>query len=548
MILKSLANYYERLLNDPSTDIALYGFEDKPIPFVIIITKEGQFVNIRDTREIEDKKKISRIFRVPLGEKKSSGIKANLLWDNPQYVLGIPKSNNKKDTAQAEKAFQAFIEHIKLLFKDSADSGAQAILSFYKSKEILKIKKHELFSDIKETNGNITFMLADDDRLIAQREKILKYISDDFESGDLNKNVCAISGSSDYTTILHTAIKGVWGAKSSGANIVSFNEPAFCSFNKYKKQGLNSPIGKHQAFAYTTALNYLLRKKSKQRVSIGDASTIFWAKNSHPIEDDFSWILGEPPKGEEDIAYGKIKELLSAVKTGIMTPNDDIAFYVLGLAPNAARISVRFWYEGSVKDFKQKIVQYFEDIEIIKPAYERDYLSLFQLLLSIAHESKADKIPPNLSGQFTRSILGGLAFPRTVLISAINRCKAEQSKEKQNVPYARAAIIKAFLMRNARIKNQKEKEVGMALDKEMKNMGYLLGRLFAVLEKIQETAHGGKLNKTIRDTYFSAACSSPRIIFTRLSQLSVHHLAKINNSDKSSIWLRLRTLKVVPCR
>jgi len=223
-----------------------------------------------------------------------------------------------------------------------------------------------------------------------------------------------------------------------------------------------------------------------------------------------------------------------------------LSFYVLGLAPNKSRISIRFWYEGTVGKLKHRIAQYFKDIEIVHGPKDREYLSLFQLLLAVAADGKAKNIPPNLGGQVMLSILNGTRYPRTLLSLAVNRCKATRFKAPQYISRARAAVIKAVLERDKRFINENFKEVGMSLDKENKNIGYILGRLFAVLERIQESAHeGSKLNKTIRDAYFSAACSSPLVIFKRLQDLSIHHLAKIRNTGKNTVWLDKQTGEIM---
>jgi CRISPR-associated protein Csd1 len=207
-------------------------------------------------------------------------------------------------------------------------------------------------------------------------------------------------------------------------------------------------------------------------------------------------------------------------------------FFVLGLAPNASRIAVRFWYEGNLKDVKERIADHFLDISIVRSSYDPEFLSLFQLLRSTARQHKAENIPPNVGGDFARAILVGGPYPRTLFSNAVRRCKVEQE-----VGFARAAIIKGFLARNARLLQSTDKEVSVALDKTYDNMGYVLGRLFAVLERIQEQAQGGHLNKTIRDTYFGAASSSPVVTFRRLQDLAVHHLAKIRNAGGNAVWL-----------
>jgi len=512
MILKALADYYQRLLDDPSVDVPPYGFEDKPIPFLIVLDKQGGFRSIRDTRTGEGRERSARSFRLPLGEKKTSGIKENLLWDNPQYVLGTPKSNRAKDIAKAGNACAAFKKRACKDLEGIDDDGVRALFAFLTGKGVSGVKDHDLFQDIMAENANITFMLDSDIGLIAQRPKVVERIKELYEKSQGELQASAISGESDDVSVLHTAIKGVWGAQTSGANIVSFNDEAYCSHGKTKKnQGLNAPIGKHNEFAYTTALNRLLAKNSTQRMQVGDASTVFWAKNPCDFEADFHSFLA-PKKGEEAVSYEKIRGLLSAVKTGISPEEGEVPFYVLGLAPNASRISIRFWHNGNVKEIKERV-----------------------LLVSIATERKSEKIPPNLGGDVARAVLSGSNYPRTLFSNAVRRCKA-----KQKVGFARASIIKGFLSRNARLLNTKQKEVGMALDRTYDNIGYVLGRLFAVLERIQEEAHKPhKLNKTIRDTYFSGAASSPQVVFKRIQDLSIHHLAKMRNSEKGglAVWL-----------
>jgi len=539
MILKALADYYARLADDQTVDVPPYGFEDKAIPFVIVLGKDGSFLNIRDTRVGDGKKGAARVFRVPLGEKKTSGVKENLLWDNPQYVLGEAKSGARKDVEKAEKALSAFRQRLREDLHGMNDDGVTALLLFYENDGIATVRNHELFHNVMEENANITFMLDEDDGLISQRPRVVDRIRMLYEEKRGPCRASAISGEVDEVAVLHTAIKGVWGAQTSGANIVSFNDDAYCSHGKTKKdQGLNAPIGKHNEFAYTTALNRLLGRDSRQRMQVGDASTVFWSKNPSDLESDFHSYLS-PPKGEESVSYDKIRGLLSAVRTGIPPGEEAQPFYVLGLAPNASRIAVRFWYDGNVKEVKERIAQHFEDIAMIRAPHDPEFLSLFQLLVSTATEQKADNIPPNLGGDVARAVLMGTGYPRTLLANAVRRCKAEQ-----RIDFARASIIKGFLVRNARITRQ-EKEVSMALDKAYDNIGYVLGRLFAVLERIQEQAQGKSLNKTIRDTYFGTAASSPLITFKRLQDLAIHHLAKIRNTGKSTVWLEQLMQEVV---
>ncbi len=531
MILKGLSEYYQRLADDPNIDIAPPGFERKAIDFLVVIDDSGDFVNLQDVRKGTGKKRKGRISLVPKGVKRSSGIAANLLWDTVPYVLGkaLPEKGKdlEKTSARAVKQHEAFVERIKQTFSDSLDIGIQAVLSFLKSGEFIPVFEHAVWSNVEEGGGNISFSLSGDTQLVCQRPEVVAGV---LEKSNLDGvlQICSVSGDDDVPAKLHTAIKGVWGAQSSGANIVSFNLDAFRSFGK--KQGANAPIGKAAEFAYTTALNYLLASEDK-RIQVGDASTVFWAKDPCDFEMDFHPILA-PKKGEEAVSYDKIRSLLSAVKNGIPPEDADLPFYVLGLAPNASRIAVRFWYAGNLKEIKERVADHFQDIEMIRAPHDPEFLSVFQLLVSTATERKSDNIPPNLSGELARAVLTGTAYPRTLFANAIRRCKAEQK-----VTFARASIIKGVLSRNSRISKSNQKEISMALDKTYDNLGYVLGRLFAVLERVQEQAQGAGLNKTIRDTYFGAATSSPLITFKRLNELSVHHLAKMRNSGKNTVWL-----------
>ncbi|MDP2933048.1 MAG: type I-C CRISPR-associated protein Cas8c/Csd1, partial [bacterium] len=323
--------------------------------------------------------------------------------------------------------------------------------------------------------------------------------------------------------LTHAAIKGVWGAQSSGANIVSFNLDAFKSFGK--DQGANAPVGRIAAFAYTTALNYLLGKDSKQRMQVGDASTVFWSEKAMDFEQQIVEFFGESPKDDPDRSVRAVESLFQSVQTGaFLLDQGATRFYVLGLAPNASRIAVRFWIVDTVAGMAGKICQHFEDTRIAHGPKDKDTISLFRLLIGTAVQGKAENIPPNLSGDTMRAVLAGLPYPKTLLQAAIRRIRAEHQ-----VTHSRAALIKACINRSTRVSNPEEKEeLIVSLDENNINIGYRLGRLFAVLEKIQQEANPG-INATIRDKFYGAASSTPVTVFGNLMRLKNHHLAKLEN-------------------
>lgn len=528
MILQALYNYYDRMKDDLPPE----GFQKQEIPFIIVLNRQGGFAGLVDTRESEGKKKRARPFLVPKAVKKSVNIAANLLWGTPAYVLGRPKPDKKKDAEKlldrAKEQQSSFLDKIKEVFFDNlSDEGIKAVISFLEKKGYEKLFNHPLWNEIEESGANITLQLEGDTEIICQRETVKKAIMSSPTDELTDSQICLVSGNSDTPARLHTAIKGVWGAQSSGANIVSFNLDAFKSFGK--EQGYNAPVGVKSEFAYTTALNTLLAKGSRQRIQAGDASTVFWAEKKHEIEDWFADIFGEPVKGESEQDNEAIKALFKSPETGA-TPvlDDNTRFYVLGLSPNASRIAVRFWYMETVADVERNIRQHFEDIEIVRPPNQPKYLSLFRLLVSTALQGKSDNIQPNLAGDFMKAILAGIPYPATLLSSAIRRIKAERE-----VTYTRASLIKAVLVRNVRFyKTNQKKEVGMSLDTSNTNTGYRLGRLFAVLEKVQEEASPG-INATIRDRFYGSASSVPVTVFSHLMKLKNHHIAKLENKGRA---------------
>lgn len=345
--------------------------------------------------------------------------------------------------------------------------------------------------------------------------------------------ICLITGSMDSIERLHAPIKGVWGTQSTGANIVSFNLAAFNSFGK--KQGDNAPVGVATAFAYTTALNHLLGKDSKQRMQVGDASTVFWAEKATDFEQQIPDFFSEPPKDDPDRGVRAVESLFKSVQSGAFVADEaKTKFYVLGLAPNASRVAIRFWIVDTVSEMAGKICRHFEDARIVHGIREKDTLSLFRMLVSTATQGKAENIPPNLGGDTMRAILEGLAYPQTLLQAVIRRIRAEH-----DITYPRAALIKACINRSTRCRNPNTKEeLKVSLDPNNINIGYRLGRLFAALEKIQQEASPG-INATIRDKFYGAASSTPVTVFGNLMRLKNHHIAKLEHQGRKVFFEKL---------
>jgi len=526
VILQALYDYYQRKATDPdpATRLSPFGFEDKEIPFVIELNSGGKVLGIKDTRTTEGKKKRSRSYRVPKGVKKSSGVAANLFWDTAEYVLGVETKGKPERVAKQHEAFLARINGLPNAVLH--DEGVEAVLAFLEHAPIEALAADPLWGEILDTNPVLTFRLATDADLVCQRPAVVQAVAalngEVVAGEDVQLGICLVTGKDDVCERLHTAIKGVWGAQSSGANIVSFNLDAFDSYGK--AQGANSPVGQAAAFAYTTALNHLLRKGSRQRMQVGDASTVFWAQSADQLEEGFASFFSDTD--DPDARAEQVRALLEAVQSGKFDgARGANLFFVLGLAPNAARIAVRFWHAAPLNEIAQRIWEWFRDIELVRGRNDSEHPSLFRLLTACAVQNKADNVPPNLGGDIMRAILAGTPYPASWLNAAVQRCRAEQS-----VTYLRAAAIKACLNRGLRRRN--EKELLPMLDIENQNAGYRLGRLFAALERVQEEASPG-LNATIRERYFGAASSTPVAVFTTLLRLKNHHLAKLSNRGRA---------------
>lgn len=532
MILQALKDYYDRKAADPESHMAPPGWEWKEIPFVVVLNQDGIPIALNYTVEGSGKTKRTKRFLVPKGVKKTSGIASNLFWENPEYAMGIVPVDGKPDRiAEQHTAFKCRVSDLG----EIADLGLTAVKTF-----LAQPNKHSLLEPFGETwkqlldeGANLTFQLAGAASLVSDSPAIKAAIQAQLSASSSDQSFCLVTGQNDTPERLHTAIKGVWGAQTSGANIVSFNSAAFSSYGKI--QGDNAPVGKTAAFAYTEALNHLLGKDSKQRLQVGDASTVFWSEKATDFEQHVIDFFGEPPKDDPDRNVRAVESLFKSPQSGAISSTDvQTRFFVLGLAPNASRISIRFWVVDTIAGMSGKLRQHFEDLRIIHGPKDRDSFSLFRLLVSIASLGKSENIPPNLAGETMRAILEGTAYPATLVQAAIRRIRAEHE-----ITYPRAALLKACLNRSLRFNNpNQEKEILMSLDPANTNIGYRLGRLFATLERIQSEASPG-LNATIRDKFYGAASGTPVAVFGNLMRLKNHHLAKLENAGRRVNFERL---------
>jgi CRISPR-associated protein Csd1 len=538
MILQALHAYYERRqrLDDPRRRLPPVGLVEQPIGYLIEVERDGRFVQLIKTGSMNGKKHEPGRFLVPRCIKRTAGVAANLLWDNAEYVLGVDTRGKSERVREQHAAFKARLDELPQ--PAAIDVGVTAVRAFLANEsERSRLAASSLWREIVETNPIITFRLREDDgQLVCQRPDVVAQQTGEGENAENEQQaVCLVTGKHDKVAILHPAIKGVWGAQTSGANIVSFNLDAFASYGK--KQGENAPISDTAAQTYTTALNALLARSSGNRIQVGDASTVFWSElDDDPMESGFAQLFGDARREDDpDTDVDKVAALFRAVNSGrYQGEHGGRSFHVLALAPNAARIAIRDYQCLPLIELAPRIAQHFDDLAVARGPDDVPYLSLFRLLCAVALQGKADNIPPRLGGEVLRSVLTGLPYPRTLLNTAVVRCRAERK-----VGYARAAALKAWLNRDIRYRRSDEKEFTEMLDTSNENAAYRLGRLFATLERIQEDAQPG-INATVRDRYYGSASGTPAAVFPSLLRLSQHHLSKLK--DKPGLKIRREQL------
>jgi CRISPR-associated protein Csd1 len=516
--LAALARAYDRM--GARNEVPPFGYSIQNISFLISLNADGSVAGRpADLRSGEGKKRIARLLAVPQRAKRTSGIAPNFVWDKTAYALGVTAGEGKRTAAE----HKAFVQRHRAWIASSNDEGLVALLRFLEGWRPERFAEWAWPEDMKDQN--IIFALERerlDNIYIHDRPVVRELWAKHSAESDKNAEaVCLVSGVKAPAARLHPAIKGVWGAQSSGASIVSFNLDAFTSYGH--EQGDNAPVSESIAFAYTTALNRFLARDSGHRVQIGDAATVFWAEAgdtsaAEEAEDIFASLMGID---DEKIGSRGVKDTLEKIRAGraaaavIADLPKGVRFYILGLAPNASRLSIRFYLEDEFGVIARRYLEHVERLRIEPPPREAAP-SMWRMLVETAVLRKSKNIQPNLAGEWLRAILSGTPYPRTLLSTLIMRLRADG-----DVNALRVAMLKSVLVRNF------DMEVPVAIDPAFTDQGYLLGRLFALYEQVQTAALGRNVNTTIKDKYYGAASAQPRKVFHLLEAGSAHHLSKI---------------------
>lgn len=520
MILKALYDYYQRCESLPAL-----GMEFKEIGFIIVIDNNGSFLRFED-RRID--KKSAQQFLVKKSVGRSSAPVANYLYDNSQYVFGYSTKGDMNSMRKYYDTFRAKIKEIYELYPEN--KTIKAIYAFYQKEpsDIVEAMQNdplwnEIIKNLNKKYSTFSFLIDGDTEIVASKKELINSRENDKETAG---TLCLITGNRNSKAVEVTTATMIQGSQAT-AKLVAFQvNSGYDSYGKSK--GYNAPISEEAEFAYTTALNHLLRSNSHNKFIIGKESYtrtfLFWASSnseaSKATEENLFALFGRSETEDDDPnkRIELVKNVFMSIYNGKLSANKDDKFFILGLAPNAARIAVIYWNEIPLREFAKVISQHFEDMAIIDTRKEKKpYIGLHSILGSVTLGGKSSDATPNLPDAVVKSIFQGLPYPASLFQSCIRRIRAEQS-----INIVRAAIIKAYLNRL----NNNNKKIDIMLDKENQNEGYLCGRLFAVLEKIQEDANG---IHTIRERYMNSASTTPAMVFATILNLSTHHLEKLNN-------------------
>ena len=540
MILSALNDYYARLVDSGVEGIAPFGYSQEKISFALVLSPEGELVDVHDIRDMSGKKPRPRSQTVPKPEKRTSGVKSNFLWDKSSYVLGIGNKGGERE----HKAFKVLHEELLAEVNSPALLAVKKFLAWWTPDQA----ENNDWLNEEKLDANFVFRLDGEQSYVHESPEAMAIRSRMLAGSVTESAACLVTGESLPVARLHPAIKGVNGAQSSGASLVSFNLDSFGSYRKV--QGDNAPVSEQVAFAYTTVLNHLLRRDedNRQRLQIGDTTVVFWANAKEPeqaraAETLFSDLF-QPPTATDASETSRLRSALDCFAMGRplkeldpeLDPSTEI--FILGLAPNASRLSVRFWERGSLEIFARRLAQHYQDLWL-EPKPWKTEPAIWKLLLeTVPHREnsrpKADDIQPLLAGEMARAIFSGNRYPRSLLTNLIMRMRADG-----DLSSLRVALCKGVLARERRLGVKgTEKEVPVSLETDNTDPGYLLGRLFSTLENVQRSALGGNVNATIRDRYYGSASATPASVFPVLLRNAQHHLSKVRK-DKPGLAVNL---------
>lgn len=529
MILQALVSYYETLA--ARGELPQPGWAPVKVSYVLNLDDQGDITTVVCIKEevTRGKKKVlvPQTIQLPAPVKRTVGVTANFLCDNSSYILGADKKGKPKRSLECFQACKTLHETLLVSVEEPA---ARALLSFFEHWQPEKLTEHPAFAhqDMEDVLASANLIFRYRGRYLHEIPAIRQAWQDYYNnSQDSQQFPCLVTGQMAPVAQLHPSIKGIYGAQSSGASLVSFNAPAFCSYDR--EQGLNAPTSQYAAFAYGTALNHLI---ATQNTRVGDVTLLFWAESG---EEAYADALKQFSFEDEDDQYKEedLKGLMESLAEGADVEWDgtridpNMTFYILGISPNAARLSVRFFLRNSFGQFIRNVKAHYDRLEIVRPSFDPfDNIPVWRMLKETVNPNSREKKPAaDMAGDTLRAILTNTPYPATLLDGVTLRIRADREMNR-----TRAAILKAYYLKNSN-PFVPEEVLTVSLNPDSNNEAYILGRMFSVLEAIQSDATPG-INATIRDKYFSSASATPGVVFPTLVNLAQKHLRKLDEGKK----------------
>ena len=532
MVIQSLVNFYEVLADKDKVD--KQGWAKSKVSYGLVIDENGVLKNVISlkTTDKSGKKEIPSQIKLPMPVKKTVNISSNFLYGTARYFFGSDQKGKPERNKQCFEA--AKLLHQKLLADDDS-SASQSIKLYFNNIDIDNIESYlinigcteAVLTDILKDGANLVLMPFG--KLATDYNDICECWNSHYAKNESENEICLVTGKHLPIAKLHPAIKGVRGGQATGTSLVSFNAPAFESFDK--KQGMNSPVSEYAAFAYTTALNYLLYESDYVNY-FGDTTVVCWTEDDNEgCQDIFADLFGNSEELKQKDLWNVIKKLSmgQSVEWNSIPINPEVKFYILGLSPNASRLSVRFFLVNSFGSFMKNVVEHEENMRIVIPEFlQSTHFPVWKVLRETVNQNSKNKsAKPQLTGNYIYSILTGYKYPATLYDNIMIRINAERDVNAEREAI-RAAVIKAFLTRNY----PEYKEVlTVSINNDTNNQAYNLGRLFSILEEIQSVANP-TINSTIKDRYFTSASSTPAAIFPFLLDLAQKHFKKIRTENQ----------------
>ncbi len=541
MILQSLVELYRALERDGK--VTGPGWSNAKVAAELDIGIDGKLLGVvslkipqqRGKKTVENPQNM----KVPEQVTRSSGVAPNYLCDNSSYFLGIDKKGKPERTKKCfEEAKKMHLKYLENVHSDAA----VAVKAFFQYWDPEKAAENPIvaayFDELCEASNLVFYYEGEYVQNDAEIKDAWEFLYQSKDGGP--KGVCLVTGEHTSIARIHSMIKGVPGAQSSGASLIGFNAPAFQSYGK--EQSYNAPVGEYAVYAYTTALNYLINEPDqKTRTVFGNTMIVYWAENGEECyQEAFSDVIEPTTENQEEVqgVFENLKKGWAVDTEGVLSKLDpNQKFYILGITPNAARLAVRFFYMDSFGNILKHLAEHYKRMGIVRPSWDEiSYLGAWRMMQEITNKKTKDKKPPdNVSGNVLRAILSGDRYPEILYQTVLQRIRADQDNADSRIykiTRGRVAIIKAYLMKNTQITEKEEITVG--LNENCKNVPYNLGRMFAVLEHIQEESSDNKINATIKDRYFNSACATPASIFPLLLKLKNSHMRKIGRKNKGA--------------